>query len=249
MPRPRTLTVHCAAAVHARIEPPAPGAPGSGEAWLHFGSISSLAARNAYFLTLLDAEELARADRFRFAQDRERFIAGHGLLRDLLGQHLHRHPKDLVLLRGEFGKPFLEGNPLHFNLSDTKDAVLAAFSRQPVGADVETTNRHTDHAAVADHYFTPAEVRSIAASVDAKRRFLELWTRKEAVLKACGVGLMDDLHSLEVNGPLNTMTITHPEFVRMAAPAYYVRTLLAGTDHFISIAMANAIHAVRLFTA
>jgi len=249
MPSPRTLTIHCAAAVHARTEHPPPGAPGSAEAWVYFGSISSLAARSARFLSLLDGEELARADRFRFAQDRERFIAGHGLLRELLGQQLHRHPKDLVLLRGEFGKPFLEGDPLHFNLSDTKDAVLVAFSRQPIGADIETINRHTDHAAVANHYFTPAEVRSIATAVDAKRRFLELWTRKEAVLKACGVGLMDDLHSLEVNGPTNLMTITHPEFVRMAAPAYYVRTLLAGTDHFISVATAQAVHSVRLFTA
>ncbi len=245
---PRTLTVHCEAAVHARLEPVSPGMPGTGEAWLHFGTLRSLAQRSAHFLSLLDQEELARAERFRFAKDRERFIVGHGLLRELLGRYLHRSPKDLVLLRGEFGKPYLAGDPLHFNLSDTKDAVLVALADQPIGADIETMNRNTDHERVAEHYFTKPEVESIMHAQDGKRRFLELWTRKEAVLKACGVGLMDDLHSLNVGDAYNEMTISHPDFVRMAGAEYHVRTACVGRDHLVSIAAERAfttrLHAV-----
>src|SRR5690606_16858685 len=90
---------------------------------------------------LLDADEQRRAGRFRHAQDRERFIAGHGLLRVLLGRYLGKAPESIAFGRGEFGKPFLPGYPLHFNVSDTKDAVLAAFADEAIGADVETLHR------------------------------------------------------------------------------------------------------------
>jgi 4'-phosphopantetheinyl transferase len=125
---------------------------------------------------------------------------------------------------------------VHFNLSDTKDAVLVAVAHQPIGADVETLDRRTDHDRVADHYFTPGEVADIRKATDGKHRFLELWTRKESVLKASGVGIMDDLQHLEVHLPVNRMTISHPEFVRMAAAEYHVRTFTGGSKHVVSLA-------------
>lgn len=232
----RSLIVHCEVPAPDRLEkdPPGPLTDAVPQVW--FSTLASLQDREERYHALLDEEELARAKRFRFATDRNRYILGHGLLRETVGRYLGRSAKDLIFRRGEFGKPFLERDPVHFNLSDTKDAVLVALSHHPIGADIETMNRRTDHERVADHFFTPPEVASIAASPDGKRRFLELWTRKEAVLKACGVGLMDDLHSLEVGGSLNRMMISHPDFVRLAAAEYYVRTAQVGKDHLVSIA-------------
>mgnify|MGYP001224231803 CR=1 FL=1 len=238
MPAERPLTIHCSGPWQARPETAAPEAC-HGSIRTFFATLASLRHRINPYLELLDADEKARADRFRHAHDRERFILGHGLLRELLGRQLHQLPEELLLHRGEFGKPYLEGHPVHFNLSDTKDAVLVALADEPIGADIETMNRNTDHDRVAGHYFTPPEVESINQAADGKRRFLELWTRKEAVLKACGVGLMDDLHSLEVGGALNTMTISHPDFVRLAAPEYHVQTLTVGPDHIVSLACAS----------
>ncbi|MBK6774278.1 MAG: 4-phosphopantetheinyl transferase family protein, partial [Flavobacteriales bacterium] len=57
-------------------------------------------------------------------------------------------------------------------------------------------SRRVDHLSVAEHYFTPEEIAVIASSADGKRQFLDFWTRKEAVLKASGVGIMDDLKIL-----------------------------------------------------
>ncbi len=245
----RSLIVHCEGPKAALLEtgPPGPLADAVPQVW--FATLASIQDRQERYYALLDNEELARADRFRFPKDRNRYILGHGLLRETLGRYLGRAAKDLILLRGEFGKPFLEGNPVHFNLSDTKDAVLLALSHHAIGADIETMNRHTDHERVANHYFTAPEVASIAEAADGKRRFLELWTRKEAVLKACGVGLMDDLHSLEVGAPLNKMKISHPDFVRLAAAEYYVRTAQVGTDHLVSIATESAGEGWRIVAA
>ncbi|MEO5585759.1 MAG: 4'-phosphopantetheinyl transferase superfamily protein [Flavobacteriales bacterium] len=232
----RSLIVHCEGPTQAQLEHDLPGLLLEAVPKVCFATLASLREREERYHGLLDEEELARAERFRFATDRNRYILGHGLLRETLGHYLGRSAKDLILRRGEFGKPFLEGHPVHFNLSDTKDAVLVALSEHPIGADIETMNRRTDHERVANHYFTPTEVANIAAAADGKRRFLELWTRKEAVLKACGVGLMDDLHSLDVGAALNRMKISHPDFVRLAAAEYYVRTAQVGSDHLLSIA-------------
>jgi 4'-phosphopantetheinyl transferase len=185
----------------------------------------------------LDVKERERAVRFRFDRDRERYIIGHGVLRELIGRYMDLPPDRVHMERGEFGKPFLPGTPLHFNLSDTKDAVLVAFHPHlEIGADIETMHRDTDHERVSAHYFTPEEVTDIASASDGKRRFLELWTRKEAVLKASGVGIMDDLKALRVDGKRNEMTITHADFARLAAPSYHVSTFHVGADHVISTA-------------
>lgn len=242
----RSLIVHCEGPTPAVLETDPPGGPTDGVAQVWYGTLPSLQDRAERYHALLDNEELARAARFRFPHDRQRYIIGHGLLRETLGRYLGLSAKDLVLLRGEFGKPYLEGHPIHFNLSDTKDAVLVALSKHPIGVDIETMNRHTDHVGVAEHYFTPPEVVSIAEAADGKRRFLELWTRKEAVLKACGVGLMDDLHSLEVGDALNKMKISHPAFVRLAAAEYHVRTLSLGDHHLISVASEQQWTEIRI---
>lgn len=221
-----------------------------------FATLASLRPRMAAFHELLDPVELDRAARFRSAQDRERFILGHGLLRSLLGSYMERDGSLIRLARGPFGKPFLERKDLRFNMSDTKDAILIAFAHQnEIGADIETMKRSVDHINVAEHYFTPTEVRSIHEANTAngpeqgKRRFLDLWTRKEAVLKASGVGIMDDLKALRVDGEKNAMLIEHEAFARMAAPEYLVRTYHVGADHLISLASPDRAVNAQLWNA
>lgn len=245
----QSLTVHCKSTFQGNMEFTGGHAGQQDFPMAFFGTLAALQPRMASYWELLGVDEQARAKRFRFDTDRDRFIIGHGLLRALLGRSLNMPPAEIAFLRGEFGKPFLENDPIHFNLSDTKDAVLVAIAHEPIGADIETMNRNTDHLGVADHYFTAAEVESIRTARDGKRRFLELWTRKEAVLKACGVGLMDDLHSLEVGDTLNILTISHPDFVRLAAPEYHVVSMSVGTDHLISLASESAIPGIRLLPA
>ncbi|MCB0764571.1 MAG: 4'-phosphopantetheinyl transferase superfamily protein [Flavobacteriales bacterium] len=210
---------------------------------------TTLHAAHAYlqrYRSLLDDAECERAARFRSEQDRDRYVIGHGMLRELLGLHLGEDPTEVRMERGPYGKPYIPGHPLHFNLSDTKDAVLIAITRnEEVGADIETMTRTVDHAAVSEHYFTPEEIEDIRAATESKRRFLELWTRKEAVLKASGIGIMEDLRVLRVNGARNENWITHREFMRMAAPAYHVQGFHIGAHHLVSLALAVPRKAVR----
>ena len=241
MPSPahRTLIVHCSPVRELALSVPDPIAlPSVGTVHLWYATLESLRPRHAELNDLHDPVEQERAQRFKFDTDRERFILGHGLLRSLLGKYLKRDGSLVRLARGTFGKPYLERKDLRFSFSDTKDAILVGFAnKMEIGADIETMHRNVDHDAVSGHYFTPTEVKAIAAAGnDAKRRFLEYWTRKEAVLKASGVGIMEDLRSLRVDGERNTMGIAHEAFVSMAAPEYHVHTWHVGPDHLISLA-------------
>jgi len=243
----RLLTIHCGG--------PEPIVPTVGEERgsahegisLYFATLATQRERIPAFRELLDEREQERAARFRFEVDRERFIIAHGLLRTLLGEQLGEHPGELHIARGPYGKPYIAGSDLSFNLSDTKDALLIAIGNGgEIGVDIETMARTVDHMAVGEHYFTPGEVRDIAASANAKRRFLEFWTRKEAVLKASGVGIMDDLRVLRVDGAVNAMTITHEAFVQHAAERYHLHTWHLGEDHILSVAQEGPLNEVRL---
>lgn len=211
-------------------------------------TLDALRKNSQAYQTTLDPAEKERMMRFRFEKDQERFLLGHGLLRMVLGMYLKRAPERVAFERGRYGKPFIKGHPIQFNMSDTKDAIAIAVSNErPLGVDIETTTRHVNHVEVGAHYFTPAEIGSIEDAPDGKRRFLELWTRKEAVLKASGVGIMDDLHLLRVNAPVNKLMITHPEFVAMAAKEYHVRTWTVGDNQLISLAVDGEVGEVRVF--
>ncbi len=144
---------------------------------------------------LLSADEQERANRFIFARDRRRFIAGRGILRVLLGKYLGVAPETLAFRYGANGKPALATGghgPLHFNLAHSDDVALYAFARAAeVGIDVERIRDMADWARVGELSFPPAEFARVQAAPEAERMnaFFRAWTRQEAILKALGVGL------------------------------------------------------------
>jgi len=213
---------------------------------LLFARLEDIRLELERYQAYLDPVEIARAERFRLPHDRERFILGHGFMRETLGDRLGQAPGSIRFARGPFGKPHIEDAGLRFNFSDTKDAVLIGITHgDELGVDLETMTRAVDHEAVSGHYFTPEEDTDIRSAADGKRRFLELWTRKEAVLKASGVGIMDDLRALRVDGAMNMATISHEAFLQYAAEAYHVRTWRIGEDHIASLAMPKPLPAVQ----
>ena len=128
--------------------------------------------------------------------------AAWGLLEQILG------PLPSVE-RGPHGKPFFTDYPeLQFSLSHTKGAVACAISDSPCGVDIELENRRVN-LAVSRRFFTPREVAYIGCDT---LRFLEVWTRKEAILKRRG-GLPCPLKELETTGHPEILTRLQNGFV------------------------------------
>lgn len=162
----------------------------------------------------LSEAEFARARRFVFARDRERFIAAHAALRQVLSAQTGIPAAQLDFVTGEFGKPALAAPAgLHFNLSHSQGQALIAVSREAeVGVDIELARPMPDAEALAATCFTPDEILALKALPTARRDrdFLIGWTRKEACLKALGLGLSIDLQTLHVGLEVSECAVKCP---------------------------------------
>lgn len=149
---------------------------------------------------LLSDEERERARRFVGPLLQRRFVAARSQLRALLGRHLGRDPRSLVFALNEFGKPRLADHPgVHFSLSHSQDRALLAVSEgAEVGADLEMM-RPVEHLDLARRYFHPDEVAAIERHGDPRQAFFRIWTLKEAVVKAIGLGLSLPLDGFAVS--------------------------------------------------
>jgi len=167
-------------------------------------------ARRTLSSTLAPAE-LRRADRFHFAEHRARFIAARGLLRTVLGRCLDTEPGSLEFQYAAHGKPQLAGRfvatGLQFNLTHRENlALLAVAQNARIGIDVERTRVMTDASDLVTRFFSPSESAAFhsLSAVQQPEAFFNLWTRKEAWLKATGLGISQYLAQVEVTFLLGT---------------------------------------------
>jgi len=115
-----------------------------------------------------------------------------GSLRGVLAAYLGADPAGLRIERDVGGKPYLPDAALQFNQSHSAGALLVGVSRtQPLGVDIESRARMRPYLEIARRYFTADEADALAALPEDQRQrsFLELWSAKEAVLKAIGRGI------------------------------------------------------------
>lgn len=154
---------------------------------------------------LLTIDEAEKAARFRFEKDRERFIVTHSMLRKLLAGYTSISPTQLVFQHNAYGKPALSSHPqkelLHFNLSHSQDLIIYAFTCiRDIGIDIEYRRTDIEYEQLARHYFSPferAELQRLPSSLR-QQAFFDCWTRKEAYIKARGLGLSLALDSFDV---------------------------------------------------
>ncbi len=154
----------------------------------------------------LAPDERAKAERFRFARDRNQFIIGRGLLRVLLGRYLVCDPQRVSFCYNTYGKPSLDAalstSGLQFNLSHSHQLALLAFTYVGnVGVDIEYMRSDVEFEQLAERFFAPGECAVLQALPVAAREeaFYNCWTRKEAYIKARGKGLSIPLESFEVS--------------------------------------------------
>jgi 4'-phosphopantetheinyl transferase len=164
---------------------------------------SSVAKR---FLDILTTDEQHRADRFRFVRDREHFIITRGMLRTTLGYYLKVEPERLRFHYNRYGKPALAvpsgGKDLRFNVSRSGQVALYAFSiARELGIDIELIREDENWDAIAERFFSRLELETLhSLPHDARvRAFFNCWTRKEAYLKARGLGLSLPLDGFSVS--------------------------------------------------
>jgi phosphopantetheinyl transferase len=157
--------------------------------------------------SFLSKEEKVKSLRFRFARDRKSYTVVHGILRWMLGRHFGIPPGEVKINYNSYGKPSVSGYPreMFFNLSHSSGVSVLAFDPEhAIGADVEGIDESFGFEPIVHHFFSLDEGQYIFGTEEISRqRFYEIWTRKEALMKAVGVGITENLHFEVLNGKIN----------------------------------------------
>ncbi|MGC1307182.1 MAG: 4'-phosphopantetheinyl transferase superfamily protein [Phormidesmis sp.] len=168
---------------------------------------------STYFFCLSE-DEKARANRFRFANDRRRFVTARGTLRYLLGRQFGQPPQAVEFCYGQYGKPRMEQMPnvlaataikpcdFHFNLSHSGELALCVLGyHRQVGVDVEIVKPIKRLESLMSRCLVDWEQAQVKAETleGQPRAFLQRWTCKEAYLKAIGLGLIQSMQTVEVD--------------------------------------------------
>lgn len=167
--------------------------------------LMSNASREASSLLWLNEEEQARCCQYPLPGPRRRFALCRAALRAILCRQLGCSNERLSFGSSDYGKPFalVDGEPaaLSFNLSHSgKHGLIAIVPHGRLGVDVEECLPRRDFDELSEAVFGPHE-RSALASVrgrDRARLFFRLWTIKEALIKALGLGFTLDVSQFEV---------------------------------------------------
>jgi 4'-phosphopantetheinyl transferase len=154
----------------------------------------------------LSEDEQARAARFYFQIDRQRFVVARAALRDILGGYLKRAAKSVSFCYGPHGKPTLAQdsgkNTIHFNLSHSNGVAVYAITRgREIGIDLEFIREDLEVEQLAERFFSQREIATLRGLPVSLRKyaFFLCWTRKEAYIKARGEGLSLPLNEFDVS--------------------------------------------------
>lgn len=152
---------------------------------------------------LLSAEESDRVQRKRRTSDRETTALAYACHRMLLSAVLECTPGDVPLGRDALGCPTLRGETVRTSLSHADGLIALAVScNGPVGVDIEPAGRAADMPEIAARVCHPEELEALSglpglSDSGLARALLSLWVRKEALLKAAGIGMAVDMDAFQ----------------------------------------------------
>lgn len=176
-------------------------------------NLDSPHSRRRSWLRILDDGERSRVMSVHSLRRRSRFITAHVALRSILGGYLAKQPRDLRFEYGKFGRPHLVGTDveLEFNLSYAASRALVAVTRgRRIGVDIERIVESLPAQSLAKRFFSVPESQEVQRAGDsaATEVFTDCWVRKEAYLKATGLGLQGRLSTPDLSPSLGR-NLTH----------------------------------------
>ena len=216
------------------------------EVW--WAALDQPAANLQLMQQTLAPDEQLRAERFRFARDRDRFVACRATLRALLARYLYVEPEHIQFCYGSHGKPMLaapfHNNEIQFNVSHSQGVALYAFARKrAVGVDIEHIRPIADAEQIVERFFSLRERRVFRSlpTPEQLETFFTWWTRKEAWIKAIGDGLAYPLDHIDVSlnpdGVVGLFCSEHTSHV----PAYWsLRSLAARPGYAAALAVEGS---------
>jgi 4'-phosphopantetheinyl transferase len=200
---------------------------------------------------ILSADEIVRADSFRFERDRRRFTMARAAMRRILAQYIGQEAQSLIFEYGSRGKPSLgsgaDAKGVSFNLSHSHElSLLGVTGNLRLGVDIEFIGEKIAGDDIARRFFAVDELDYLAQLPEEQRTcaFFDLWTRKEAYIKALAEGLSVELNSFSMLPCKDAAVLSFSEgnpaqekhwsaYAIRAGPAYRAALVVEGVAHKI----------------
>jgi 4'-phosphopantetheinyl transferase len=199
---------------------------------------------------LLTARERAGESRFHFSEDRHRYLLTRALVRTVLSLYAPIGPTEWRFSDNSHGRPQIANDAtsavgLSFNVSHTRGLVMMGVCRdRAVGVDTENVSRSPASMEMADQFCSSdeiAELRSERGDSRRLERLLEIWTLKEAYVKARGVGLSMPLSHIRFSLPGSRgIEIAFDGSVRDHRDNWAFWMLRASPDHQSAVCVAKS---------
>ena len=210
------------------------------ETEVFFGQSKDFSLDNSELSSYINKDDQVKAEKLRSIEDKRTVLICNTFLRMILSRKLNKNPHDIIYIEDITGKPRIKDNPIFFNISHTRDSFAIAISEQfNIGVDLEKVNRVLDIEPVIRRVFSRKENEYIHRSGGKTRdRFFLLWTRKEALLKAIGTGIISQLSDIEVFKSVNLIHKSSIEgLANISFPGnYYIYSKKLG-DYYLSVAL------------
>ena len=189
-------------------------------------------------IKILDKSEIERAEKMS-GNNKVSFIITRGLLRMILSTYSGVAPDKIKFFYGPYGKPYLSdySPTLQFNVSHSNSlSVYAITFDQEVGVDVEKVASDFNIFSIAENFLSPYEYKQVSKLSELEQTYASynIWSKKEAIVKALGLGLSVPLNKFSVSLNLARQKI---ELIHnLKFNTLYIERLYAGLDYTMAIA-------------
>ncbi len=199
---------------------------------------------NNSFINNLSDDEINKINRFIFEKDRITHTISKGTLRYIMSGYLNLKPEEIIFNQNEYGKPFIseDQNPekIQFNLSHSGDMIIYAISKgRNIGIDIQEIKDSDSVTDIVDHYFSETEKAAFRSLPDEQKLkgFHSCWARKEAYIKALGLGLSYPLNSFSVPvTPVYTSAVIYDD----SGTAYSVTDIIISPGYTAAVAVKGS---------
>ncbi|WP_179349054.1 4'-phosphopantetheinyl transferase family protein [Winogradskyella pacifica] len=184
----------------------------------------------------LSPQEVLRAQRYHQLRDSNRFIICRSFLKILIAKQKSIEVSQVYFEKGENHKPYFPlDKTLFFNVSHAGDFAIIAFGNCELGVDIEKIDQHFDYSEIIPVVYDIIEIDTIQSSKDSRSMFYKFWTRKEAIVKAIGKGIDEDLIKIPVtDGFHNILSALVCNFKNVSVISFKVNE-----NHIGALALTN----------
>ncbi len=158
----------------------------------------------AVLKSILSEQELRKCNHFKNRCDKDKCIIRYGLLRNILSTYLNIYPKKIKLNLKKYEKPSIlfdnRNIDMRFNMAYSMNRVIYAITlKRNIGVDIERIEDEINIDEIISNYYTKNEKDKIYKHLPKERpyEFFKIWTIKEALLKAFGLGISDQIAKLD----------------------------------------------------